>query len=87
MMLMMVQWSRIRKVNIKIKAKFHSGAAQEAALKHLKKKNWMEVAMHMCTDTHICRYSYLSKNNFKQANKSVKCNATKIQCASHGNFQ
>lgn len=81
-MLIMVQWSRTREVNIKIKAKFYSGTAQEAALKHLKKKNWPEGDMHMRADTH-----YLLKNNFKQANKRVKCNATKIQCASHGNFQ
>jgi hypothetical protein len=63
-MLIRVQGSRTREVNIKIKAKFHSGTAQEAAPKDLKKKkNWMTGDMHMCTDIHICRCSYLLKNN------------------------
>lgn len=45
--------------------------------------------MYVCVyiDTQICRCRYHLKNNFKQANKKVKFNATEMLHAPHSNFQ
>lgn len=63
-----LQWSSCRVGTTIVRAKFPSagvGKEQHTSVRG-EENGWMEI--HICarTHTHICRYSYLLKSNFKQ---------------------